>query len=434
MPEILNALVDVSEAFRRQDHDWFLPARAARFDAVKRTGAIRWEKHQLRPGVDFRHGGLFLQRDPSSTFRGPYYGDETLPFAVSFPSPRTVRLRVSARGALRDTRDSLMLTGLVPEDRSWKVKRTQGGAEYRGPHGAVTVSTDPWRVEVRDAAGKVLTGTRALGDAMCFMNYDPTPFAFVRRGGDHQRHMAASFTLASDEKIFGTGESFTRLDKRGQAVTLWAHDAQGVQNRRMYKPVPFFLSSAGYGMFVHATTPMTFDFGHTYDETNTIYLGDDELDLFIFLGDPKEVLTAYTALTGRPQVPPTWSFGLWMSRITYKSEAETRAVAQGLRRHRIPCDVIHLDTGWFEQDWRCDYRFAPSRFKNATTMLKDLKRDGFRICLWQLPYFTHDNALYPELARKGLLVPHADGGAETQEAALDFSNPKTARWYQDRLA
>ena len=67
-------------------------------------------------------------------------------------------------------------------------------------------------------------------------------------------------------------------------------------------------------------------------------------------------------------------------------------------------------------------------------MLADLKRDGMRICLWQLPYFTHDNLLYPELVAKGLLVKHADGGEETQEAALDFSNPKTVRWYQDRLA
>lgn len=433
-PAILNQPVDVSEAFRRQDHDWFLSARAARFDAGKRAGVIAWEKHALTPGVDFRHGGLFLRRDSSATFRGPYYGDEALPFAVSFPGPRTIRLRVSARGTLRDTRGSLMLAGPVREDRSWTTRRTREGAEYRGPHGSVVVSANPWRVEIRDAAGRVLTRTRHLGDAMCFLNWDPIPFAFVRNGASHARHLAASFTIAPDEKFFGCGESFTRLDKRGQAVTLWAHDAQGVQNARMYKPVPFFLSSAGYGMFVHSSTPMTFDFGKAYDETNTIYLGDDELDLFVYLGSPKEIIGAHTELTGRPQVPPAWSFGLWMSRITYKSEAETRAVAAGMRRRKIPCDVIHLDTGWFEHDWRCDYRFAPSRFRNARKMLADLKRDGMRVCLWQLPYFTHDNPLYPELVRKGLLVPHADGGDETQEAALDFSNPKTVRWYQDRLA
>ena len=85
----------------------------------------------------------------------------------------------------------------------------------------------------------------------------------------------------------------------------------------MYKPIPFFLSSCGYGMFVHTTAPLTFDFGHSYDEANTIYLGDDALDLFFFFGEPKEVLSEYTALTGRSPLPPLWSFGLWMSRSTY---------------------------------------------------------------------------------------------------------------------
>ena len=70
------------------------------------------------------------------------------------------------------------------------------------------------------------------------------------------------------------------------------------------------------------------------------------------------MLYEYTALTGRSPVPPLWSFGLWMSRITYKSEAEVREVAAELRRTRSRPTCIHLDTGWFETDWRSDYRFS----------------------------------------------------------------------------
>jgi alpha-D-xyloside xylohydrolase len=157
-------------------------------------------------------------------------------------------------------------------------------------------------------------------------------------------------------------------------------------------------------MFVHTSAPVTIDFGHSFDQSNVIFTGDDALDIFIFLGRPKEILSQYTALTGRSPVPPLWSFGLWMSRITYKSEAEVRDVAEKLREHRVPCDVIHLDTGWFETDWRCNYEFAPSRFKDPRQMIADLRNQGFRISLWQLPYFTSKNELYETIVENGYMV------------------------------
>lgn len=288
-PRALNQPVDVSEAFTRFNAEYFLPGGAEAFAATSGTGTLAWKRHWLHPLVDFAHAGLALTPAEPRGFRGGVYGDEALPFSVSFPSPRTIRLRVSAHGALRHE-SSLMLAGPVPTDRSWKARTTKTGTTYTGPHGSVEVSLNPWRLVIRDAAGKVLTQTRHLADTGCFMNHDPMPFCFVREGGDFSRHLAATFSLAPDEQLFGCGESFTRLNKRGQKVVLWAHDAQGAQSQRMYKPIPFFLSSRGYGMFVHATTPMTFDFGSRYDESNTLYVGDDQLDLFIFLGDPKEVL------------------------------------------------------------------------------------------------------------------------------------------------
>ena len=110
------------------------------------------------------------------------------------------------------------------------------------------------------------------------------PFSFVRRSSDYSRSVAAVFSLSPGEKLFGSGESFTRLDKRGQKVVLWTNDANGVQTERMYKPIPFFLSSRGYGMFVHTSAPATFDIGASYHGSNALLLGDDELDLFVFLG------------------------------------------------------------------------------------------------------------------------------------------------------
>jgi alpha-D-xyloside xylohydrolase len=246
--------------------------------------------------------------------------------------------------------------------------------------------------------------------------------------------MAAVFTLSPGEQIFGCGESFTQLDKRGQKVVLWTDDANGTESREMYKPIPFFLSSRGYGMFMHTSAPITCDFGNYFSGINSLMIGDDELDLFVFFGSPKDVLNEYTSVTGRSPLPPLWSFGLWMSRCTYFSEQQTREVAAKLRANKIPCDVIHLDTGWFETDWRCDYEFSRTRFTDPAKMISDLKRDGFRISLWQLPYFVPKNTLFNELIEKNLVVRDRKGNLPSEDAVLDFSNPATVEWYQGKLS
>jgi alpha-D-xyloside xylohydrolase len=325
-----------------------------------------------------------------------------------------------------------MLVGAPPKDTSWKVEQDDKAITYRGAYGSVTIVKNPWEIQVRDASGKLLTSTQNKGDLVSFSS--PVPFSFLRRSSDMGRQIAAAFRLAPDEGIYGCGESFTRLDKRGQRVNLFMRDAMGVQTPLMYKPIPFFLSSAGYGMFLHTSVPITLDVGQSYDQSNVAYVDDDQLDVFVFLGQPKDVLTEYTALTGRSPVPPLWSFGFWMSRITYKSEDEVRDVAAKLRQYKIPSDVIHLDTGWFETDWRCDYEFSKTRFRDPAKMLADLKDQGFHVSLWQLPYFTRKNRLYPEIVQKGLAVRSASGGAPEEDAVLDFSNPETVRWYQGLLA
>ncbi|HEY7513842.1 MAG TPA: TIM-barrel domain-containing protein, partial [Vicinamibacteria bacterium] len=125
--------------------------------------------------------------------------------------------------------------------------------------------------------------------------------------------------------------------------------------------------------------------------------------------------------------------GLWMSRISYFSEEEVRGVAARLRKERIPSDVIHLDTGWFETDWRCDYEFSKTRFKDPAKMIADLKKDGFHISLWQLPYFVPKNRLFPEIVSKGLAVRDGKGNLPYDDAVLDFSNAETQAWYREKL-
>jgi len=128
-------------------------------------------------------------------------------------------------------------------------------------------------------------------------------------------------------------------------------------------------------MFIHTSSPITCDFGNSFSGVNSLMIGDDALDLFVFFGSPKQILDEYTALTGKSPLPPLWSFGLWMSRCTYNAEKQVRDIAAELRTNKIPCDVLHLDTGWFETDWQCDYEFSTPASRIQEDAL-DLKQDG----------------------------------------------------------
>ena len=435
-PQIVGDLVDVSEDFEKPDQLHFVGSRVTQFDPATGMGMLRWERYTRSPSYSFNKMDVGYARAQATEFPGTEYDrDPALPFEISFVTPRTIRLRFFTRDlpptARRDT-DSLMLAGPVPTDRSWRVENTDSVVRYRSSVGEVRLVKNPWHIELYDAGGKLLTRTQTLGDPASFQPY--TPFSFLRRARDMGRATAATFELQHDEKIFGTGESFTRLNKRGQKMVMYLRDGQGVQNYRQYKAIPFFLSSNGYGMFVHTSAPVTFDFGHDFDQHMVVYTGDEVMDLFVFLGAPKDVLSEYTALTGRSPVPPLWSFGLWMSRITYKAEAEVRDVAAKLRQFRIPSDVLHLDTGWFETDWQSNYEFSTTRFTNPRAMISDLGKMGFHISLWQYTYFTRKNKIWDELFQGGLAVRNDAGVIDGEDATLDFSNAAAVQWYQGKLA
>ena len=433
-PRLLNDPVDVSGDFHNFANLYYLADTLAGFDPASGKGEITWQRAEYFTRQAFDNMLAIIKPvGPNEFPENEYAANPTLPFSIEFISPGTVRIRIQTGPEVAPPQPELMLAGAVPQDHSWKYEKVEGGYHYASQFGSVTILENPWRIEFRGAQGRLLTETDHASDNTT--TFTPVmPFSFVRRAADYSRSVDAAFTLSPGEKIFGCGESFTRLDKRGQKIVLWPDDANGIQNQGMYKPVPFFMSSRGYGMFIHASTPITCDFGHDFSGVNSLMIGDDELDLFVFLGSPKEILDEYTRLTGKSPLPPLWSFGLWMSRCTYNAETQVRDIAARLRENKIPCDVLHLDTGWFETDWRCDYQFSTSRFTDPQKMISDLKDEGFHISLWQLPYFVPKNKLFPELVEKNLVVRDAKGNLPYEDAVLDFSNPKTVEWYQSKLA
>lgn len=430
---VLNEPFDLSEDFKDFKNTYFLADSLAAFDPSTGQGQLKWRRNQYYPQHAFNNTLAGLHRVPGNEFPGVEYAvDPVLPFSVEFVSPRAVRIRVNTGYNAPNPEPSLMLVKEPTHDNSWVYSKTATGHQYKSAFGTVTINQNPWAIEFRDAKGKLLTKTWHQSDNKSYMSV--MPFSFVRRAADYSRSVAAVFTLSPDEKIYGCGESFTSLNKYGQKLNLFTTDPNGIESRGMYKPIPFFMSSRGYGMFMHTSTPITCDFGATYGAANALMIGDESLDLFVFLGEPKDVLDEYTNITGKAAMPPLWSFGLWMSRITYFSEADGRRVAGLLRKNGIPSDVIHFDTGWFGVDWRCDYQFAKERFPDAPKMISDLKAQGLRTCLWQLPYFVPKNDLFPEIVSNGLHVKNPKGNLPYEDAVLDFTNPNAIKWYQDKIA
>lgn len=431
---LMNQAVDVSSDFHDLANTYFFADKLADFDAASGEGTVRWKRYRLTPRQAFNTNGMQPQQLRMLDFPTPAYdNDPELKFSIDFVTPRTVRIcMLTTPVEPKPETDEVMLVAEPGKDNSWKMKEVENSVVYNSQYGVVEIQKNPWRIVLKDTKGRVLTQTAAYIDSDS-SQVKFTPFSFVKKGSDNSRLINPVFTLAADEMIFGCGESATSLNKVGQKVNLFVTDPQGPETDQMYKPIPFFMSNRGYGMFMHTSAPVTCDFGATYIGLNKLFMGDENLDLFIFFGEPATILDEYTDLVGKPAMPPLWSFGTWMSRITYFSQEEGYEVAKNIREGEYPCDVIHFDTGWFETDWQCDYKFS-SRFSDAAKMIDDLKKDGFHISLWQLPYFTPKNPYFQELIDNDMYVKNGKGGLPYEDVCLDFSNPATVEWYQSKLA
>ncbi len=274
--------------------------------------------------------------------------------------------------------------------------------------------------------------------------YDALPLGFCSVDSGNER-ATISFKCDADEHFVGTGERFRKMDLSGQTFQLKNQDGQGVNNRRCYKNIPFFLSSRMYGVFFHTSDYCKLSLAD-HSSRSVQFLNDHAtLDVFLIGGrTPEEILKGYRMLTGFPTMPPLWSFGIWMSRMTYFSADEVEEICDRLRKEHYPCDVIHLDTGWFRTDWLCEWKFNPERFPDPKAFISRLKEQGFKVSLWQLPYVAQGAEQLKEAKENHYIsqpVKEEDtstGGASNfstldYAGTIDFTYPKATDWYKYQL-
>src|SRR5690606_8236021 len=236
-------------------------------------------------------------------------------------------------------------------------------------------------------------------------------------------------------------ERFTPFLKNGQVVDIWNEDG-GTASEQAYKNVPFYLSSGGYGVFVNHPERVSFEIASEIVSKVGFSVEGESLEYFIVGGETlKDVLDNYTKLTGKPALPPAWSFGLWLttSFTTDYDEATCNSFIDGMAERNIPLHVFHYDCFWMKEYQWTDFEWDPAMFPDPEGMLRRLKDRGLRVCVWINSYIAQKSKLFQEGMEKGYLVKRPNGDVwqwdlwQAGMGLVDFTNPDAVKWYKAHL-
>lgn len=308
---------------------------------------------------------------------------------------------------------------------------------------AVRVNREEFEIAF-EADGKVITrcGFRNLG----YMQYDrKTLTKFPEENymaAQYKPYMLTELQLQPGECIYGLGERFTAFVKNGQVVDCWNEDG-GTASQIAYKNIPFYISSNHYGVYVDHSDNVSFEVASEKVENVGFSVEGEEIRYHLIYGDTmKDVLVNYTDLTGKPALPPAWSYGLWLttSFTTNYDEKTTSSFIQGMADRDIPLSVFHFDCFWMKEFHWCDFQWDDRTFPDVDGMLKRYKDRGLHICVWINPYIAQGTDFFQEGLEKGYLVKRADGKGIKQidnwqpgMGLVDFTNPAATKWYTDKL-
>ncbi|UOQ91830.1 alpha-xylosidase [Halobacillus shinanisalinarum] len=261
------------------------------------------------------------------------------------------------------------------------------------------------------------------------------------KGPQNESYMRSQLNLGVGENLYGLGERFTPFIKNGQVVDTWNKDG-GTSSEQSYKNVPFYMSNKGYGVFVNHPENVSFEIGSEAVSKSQFSVRGEELDYYIVNGSsPKQVLSNYTNLTGKPELPPAWSFGLWLTTsftTDYDEETVTHFV-DGMAERDIPLSVFHFDCFWMKEFEWSNFEWDRDSFPDPEGMLRRLKEKGLKICVWINPYISQKSKLFDEAVKHGYLIKRSNGDVwqwdmwQAGMGIVDFTNPDACSWFSGKL-
>lgn len=257
----------------------------------------------------------------------------------------------------------------------------------------------------------------------------------------NEPYMREQLALDVGECVYGLGERFTPFVKNGQEVDIWNADG-GTSSELTYKSIPFYLTNRGYGVFVNHPGKVSFEVASENVSRVQFSVPGESLEYYVIDGPtPKAVLDKYTALTGRPALPPAWSFGLWLttSFVTQYNEETVTSFIDGMAQRDIPLQVFHFDCFWMKEYHWTNLEWDKRQFPEPESMLRRLKDKGLKICVWINPYIAQRSSLFDEGMEKGYLIKRPNGDVYQVDSwqpgmgFVDFTNPEACTWFADRL-
>jgi alpha-D-xyloside xylohydrolase len=357
--------------------------------------------------------------------RGDTLGPPALTIRFSSPMENVIRVQMSHhKGGLPRKPEFILSEQPHPQpavsDDEQCATLTSGALSVRVQKG------ETWLVEYK-AGERVITSSTWRG-----MGFVDTPDG---------RFMHEQLNIGVGECIYGMGERFSAFVKNGQVVDIWNEDG-GTSSEQSYKNIPFYLTNRGYGVFVNHPEKVSFEVASEKVERVQFSVPGESLEYFVIYGPtPKEVLQRYTALTGRPALPPAWSFGLWLSTsfTTNYDEETVTSFIRDMAACNIPLHVFHFDCFWMKEFNWCDFKWDERCFPDPEGMLKRLKARGLHICVWINPYIGERSVLFDEAAASGYLLKKPNGDVwqwdkwQSGMGIVDFTNPAACDWFKSKL-
>jgi alpha-glucosidase len=188
--------------------------------------------------------------------------------------------------------------------------------------------------------------------------------------------------VQSGAHYYGLGDKPDNMNLRGKQFTNWGTDTYGYQKGSdpLYKNIPFFLAlhqKVAHGIFFDNTFKASFDFAAERADVASFWAQGGEMNYYFIYGPSlMEVTEEYTRLTSPPELPPLWALGYQQCKWSYFPESNVKAIAQGFRDRKIPCDALYLDIDYMD-GYRC-FTWSPTHFPEPKRMVQELAQDGFK--------------------------------------------------------
>ncbi len=251
-------------------------------------------------------------------------------------------------------------------------------------------------------------------------------------------HSLFVWQLDAKEALFGLGENTTAgMNKRGSIEEIWLIHSF----TKCDKPIPFLLSTAGYGLYLNSSFRSVFDLGAQDHSTGLVHCENENVDIFVFCQPVfKEMIKDYVSITGKSELPPKWAFGYWQSTTKKISQHEIESNLQGFNNQKIGLDVIAIDPNWQKiglQSLEWDEGYFPDHEK----FLRTLAANNLNLSLWTCPFLNQTSKLYHEAFSKGYLFRHVNGRSAKVDwwmgfdaGLIDFTNPAAVQWWSDKMS